>query len=71
MAHDDDVSARPARAATASSAVSLAGTGRPRRMNASTVISATARESSSRLATAEAEKPEKIGTTSAPIAATA
>ena len=40
-------------------------------MNASTVISATARESCSRLATALAEKPEKIGTTSAPIAATA
>ena len=40
-------------------------------MNASTVISATARESSRRLATAGAEKPEKIGTTSAPIAATA
>ena len=61
----------PGARAAASSAVALAGTGRPRRMKASTVISATARESSSRLATALAEKPEKIGTTSAPIAATA
>jgi len=49
----------------------FAATGRPRRMNASTVIATTARESSRRLATAEAEKPEKIGTTRAPIAAVA
>jgi len=40
-------------------------------MNASTVIRTTARESCNRLATAVAEKPEKIGTTSAPIDATA
>ena len=45
------------------------GTGRPLRGTASAVISATAPASVRRAATAFAAKPEKIGTTMAPILA--
>ena len=57
--------------ATAASAIAFIATGRPRRGTASAVSNATAPASASRAATAGAAKPEKIGTTIAPILAIA
>ena len=55
----------------ASSTTGFIGTGRPLRGTASAVITATAPASARRAATAFAANPEKIGTTTAPIFATA
>ena len=57
--------------ATAWSAIAFIDTGRPRRGTASAVSSATAPASARRAATAGAAKPEKMGTTIAPILAMA